>query len=113
MVEGTRCLNGSTTCNTTGFTPPVYEYTHSEGCSITGGYVYRGSAMPELAGTYFFSDYCSGWLRSFRYAGGAVTDIREWTVLGSIGQVSSFGVDSTGELYITVADGRVLKLVPG
>ena len=113
VVEGTRCLDGSSTCVTTGFTPPVYEYTHSVGCSITGGYVYRGSAIPELAGTYFFSDYCSGWLRSFRYVGGAVTDFREWTDLGSIGQVSSFGVDSTGELYITVADGRVLKLVPG
>jgi glucose/arabinose dehydrogenase len=112
VVEGTRCLSGST-CTTTGFTPPVYEYTHSDGCSITGGYVYRGSAMAALAGTYFFSDYCSGWLRSFRYVGGAATEIREWTDLGSVGQVLSFGVDSAGEMYITVADGRVLKLVPG
>ena len=112
VVEGTRCLSGST-CNTTGFTPPVYEYTHSEGCSITGGYVYRGSAMPALAGTYFFSDYCSGWIRSFRYVGGVATDIREWTELGSVGQVLSFGLDSAGEMYITLADGRVLKVVPG
>jgi hypothetical protein len=112
VVEGTRCLSGST-CSTTGFTPPVYEYTHSDGCSITGGYVYRGSAMPALAGTYFFSDYCSGWIRSFRYVGGVATEIREWTDLGSVGQVLSFGVDSAGEMYITVADGRVLKVVPG
>jgi len=112
VLEGTRCLSGSG-CNTAGFTPPVYEYTHDDGCSITGGYVYRGSAMPELTGTYFFSDYCSGWLRSFRYGGTGVTDFREWSGLGSIGQVTSFGVDSSGEIYITVADGRLLKLVPG
>jgi hypothetical protein len=112
VVEGTRCLSGST-CSTTGFTPPVYEYTHSDGCSITGGYVYRGSAIPALAGTYFFSDYCSGWIRSFRYVGGVATEIREWTDLGSVGQVLSFGVDSAGEMYITVADGRVLMVVPG
>ena len=113
VVEGTRCLNGAATCDTTGFTPPIYEYTHSDGCSITGGYVYRGAAMPALAGTYFFSDYCSGWLRSFRYVGGVATDFREWTDLGSVGQVLSFGVDSAGEIYMTVADGRVLKIVPG
>ena len=111
VVEGTRCVSGPT-CNTSGFTPPIYEYTHSDGCSITGGYVYRGTAMPGLVGTYFFSDYCSGWLRSFRYSGG-VTDFREWTALGSVGQVTSFGLDSTGEIHMTVADGRLLKLVPG
>lgn len=112
IFEGTRCVSGSN-CSTAGFTPPTYEYTHNDGCSITGGYVYRGSAVSGLAGTYFFSDYCSGWLRSFRYVGGAVTDFREWTAFGSIGQVTSFGVDSAGEMYITVADGRILKMVPG
>jgi glucose/arabinose dehydrogenase len=110
-MEGTSCLSGSS-CNTTAFTAPVYEYTHSDGCAITGGYVYRGSAMPALAGTYFFSDYCAGWIRSFRYVGGVATDIREWSDLGSVGQVLSFGVDAAGEMYITVADGRILKLVP-
>ena len=112
VVEGTSCLTGST-CVTTGFTPPIYEYTHSDGCSITGGYVYRGKALPGLAGSYFFSDYCSGWLRSFRYTGSGITDYRQWTGLGTIGQVTSFGLDSAGEIYLTVADGRVLKLVPG
>ncbi|MGH8929041.1 MAG: PQQ-dependent sugar dehydrogenase [Acidimicrobiia bacterium] len=112
VLEGTRCLSG-TSCNTSGFTPPIYEYTHSDGCSITGGFVYRGIAIAGLAGTYFFSDYCSGWLRSFRYTGSGITDFKEWTGLGSIGQVTSFGVDAAGEMYITVADGRVLKMVPG
>ena len=110
VVEGTRC-SSAPTCDLSGFTPPIYEYTHSDGCSITGGYVYRGAAMPDLEGTYFFSDYCSGWLRSFRYSG-EVTGFREWTTLGSLGQVTSFGLDSSGEIYVTVADGRVLKLVP-
>ncbi|MGH9199581.1 MAG: PQQ-dependent sugar dehydrogenase, partial [Acidimicrobiia bacterium] len=112
VLEGTRCLSGPT-CNSAGFIAPVYEYTHNDGCSITGGYVYRGSALPELNGLYFFSDYCSGWLRSFRYTAGAVTDVNEYTQFGSIGQVTSFGVDSAGELYITLAGGRVLKLARG
>jgi glucose/arabinose dehydrogenase len=112
VLEGTRCLSGST-CSTAGFVAPVYEYTHDDGCSITGGYVYRGSALPELNGLYFFSDYCSGWLRSFRYTGSGVTDVHEYTQFGSIGQVTSFGVDSAGELYITLTDGRVLKLARG
>ena len=111
VVEGTRC-SSAPTCDVSGFVPPIYEYTHSDGCSITGGYVYRGAAMPDLAGTYFFSDYCSGWLRSFRYSGG-VTGFQEWTALGSLGQVTSFGLDSAGEIYLTVADGRLLKLVAG
>jgi glucose/arabinose dehydrogenase len=111
IVEGTRCVSAPS-CDISGFAAPIYEYTHSDGCSITGGYVYRGTAMPDLVGTYFFSDYCSGWLRSFRYSGG-VTGFREWTALGSLGQVTSFGLDSAGEIYVTVADGRLLKLVPG
>jgi glucose/arabinose dehydrogenase len=112
VLEGSGCLSGST-CDRGGFTGPVYEYSHADGCSITGGYVYRGAAIPGLAGTYFFSDYCSGWLHSFRYVGGGVTDFREWDEVGSIGRVTSFGVDAGGEIYLTVADGRLLKLVPG
>jgi glucose/arabinose dehydrogenase len=53
-----------------GMVSPLVEYSHDDGCSITGGFVYRGKALPELAGTYFFSDYCTGWLRSFRVRDG-------------------------------------------
>ena len=87
---------------------PLVEYGHAEGCSVTGGFVYRGSAMPELSGTYFFSDYCQGWIRSFRVASGRATERREWTGLDA-GQVTSFGLDAAGELYLTNASGRVLR----
>ena len=90
---------------------PAVEYAHGEGCSVTGGYVYRGRALANLQGAYFFSDYCSGWLRSFRWAGGRATDRRQWRV-GSLGNVTSFGEDAAGELYVTNSGGRVFRLDP-
>lgn len=88
---------------------PAAEYPHSDGCSVTGGYVYRGQALANLRGTYFFSDYCQGWLRSFRWAAGRATDRREWRV-GDLGNVTSFGEDAAGELYVTSSDGRVMRI---
>jgi hypothetical protein len=88
---------------------PVLEYGHDDGCSITGGYVYRGSAWPELRGTYFFSDWCSGWLRSFRWRDGRATDLRQWRV-GTLGRVTSFGEDGGGELLLTTSEGRLIRL---
>lgn len=88
---------------------PVEEYAHSEGCSVTGGYVYRGRAMPQYAGTYFFADYCRGWVRSFRWANGRVSERREWN-LGPLGSITSFGEDAAGELYVTSDDGSVYRL---
>jgi len=87
---------------------PLVEYGHGEGCSVTGGFVYRGAAMPELAGSYFFSDYCQGWIRSFRASAGRAIERREWTGLDA-GQVTSFGLDAAGELYLTNASGRVYR----
>ena len=72
--HGRRPLFGGSGCDQTGLTLPVLEYDHGEGCSITGGYVYRGSAIPALQGHYFYGDFCQGWVRSFRYGDGAVTD---------------------------------------
>ncbi|MFN8589388.1 MAG: PQQ-dependent sugar dehydrogenase [Candidatus Eisenbacteria bacterium] len=89
---------------------PVVEYGHDDGCSVTGGYVYRGRAIPWLAGTYLFSDYCRGWLRSFRWDGERAVERREWRV-GPLGSVTSFGEDAAGELYVTDAEGSVLRLV--
>jgi hypothetical protein len=74
--------------------------------------VYRGRALPGLAGHYFFSDYCSGWIRSFRVAGGGITSYREWGV-GRVGAILSFGVDAAGEIYVCSANGHVYRLVPG
>ena len=67
--------------------------------------------MPDLRGHYFFSDYCTGFLRSFRYADGAVTETTSWDA-GNLGRITSFGADATGELYVTNSGGQVLKLVP-
>jgi glucose/arabinose dehydrogenase len=111
ITEGSNCYNASS-CSKQGIDLPVVEYGHTDGqCSITGGFVYRGSAMPEIAGTYFYSDYCAGWLKSFRYDGTA-TEKRTWSI-GSVGLVTSFGEDASGELYLTSSNGKVYRLVKG
>lgn len=92
-----------------GLTAPILEYSHDEGCSITGGYVYRGRSVPALRGAYVFSDYCRGWIRSFRRVEGRATDLVEWNV-GPTGAVTSFGEDAAGELYVLLMDGRVMRL---
>jgi hypothetical protein len=94
-----------------GLIEPAVEYDHADGCSVTGGYAYRGRAMPALAGTIFFSDYCRGWLRSFRWDGARASELREWDV-GTMGSVSSFGEDGERELYVVTHEGRIWKLAP-
>ena len=90
---------------------PKVTYNHSGGaCSVTGGFVYRGRRIPSLVGTYFYSDYCAGWLKSFRMVNGAVTDRREWKTSESLGHVVSFGEDAFGELYILTEGGKVLRI---
>lgn len=111
VLEGSACFR-ETGCDRSGLVLPVLEYDHDEGCSVTGGYVYRGSAIPEVVGHYFYSDFCSGFLRSFRLVDGEAVEPREWDV-GDLGQVTSFGVDATGELYILSIDGTLRRLVPG
>ena len=76
-----------------------------------GGYVYRGSAIPALRGTYFYADFCSGFVRSFRYVGGMVTDQKDYPFLGGGEQPNSFGEDAAGELYITTEGGNVYRIV--
>ncbi len=110
LMEGAHCFNPSN-CNTNGLQLPVHEYSHNDGCSVTGGYVYRGSAIPGIVGHYFYSDFCSGFLKSFRVVNGAATDHRTWSV-GDLGNVLSFGVDAAGELYVLTQNGQVRKLVP-
>ncbi len=111
IMEGAHCYIAGT-CDQSGLRPPVHEYANGDvGCAVTGGHVYRGSAITGIAGHYFYSDYCAGWLKSFRLVGGTATEHRVWEV-GSLGSVTSFGVDAAGELYILSADGTVRKLVP-
>ena len=111
IMEGSHCFNPSSGCNRAGLVLPVFEYGHAEGCSITGGYVYRGSAIPELDGHYFYGDFCSGWVRSFRYTGDGVADPWDWsTDLGTVGSLTSFGTDGFGELYVVSGQGDVFRI---
>ena len=111
VMEGSRCFRPAEGCTRTGLVVPVLEYGHGEGCSVTGGYVYRGSRIPALRGHYFYSDFCRGWIRSFRHGGGQALDRREWEV-GDVDNVLSFGEDAAGELYVLSTNGRVYRIVP-
>lgn len=119
-TEGTFCtgLSGCT-CNGAGLVPPIYEYTHSIGLSVTGGYVYRGCAIPDLQGTYFFAEFQFSRLFSLRYSGGVVSEFMDRTVeldppgTLSISGIASYGEDAAGELYICDYNGgEVFKIVP-
>jgi len=109
IMEGKHCYPNDP-CTTTGILP-VVEYAHGFGtCSITGGYVYRGSALPVMVGHYFYADYCDGSVHSIRYPGN--TDQLDWQILSPGSQISSFGQDSRGELYIMSLRGTVYRIVP-
>ena len=112
VMEGLFCYNAST-CTQTGLTLPVLDYAHDQGCAIVGGYVYRGTRLRILAGSYLYSDNCTGFVRSLRVANGQVTEQHDWSILLQAGQgVTSFGEDARGELYITTGSGSVYRIVP-
>jgi glucose/arabinose dehydrogenase len=115
IMEGSRCFSPAAGCSSAGLTLPVVEYSHGDGCSVTGGYVYRGCRMPGYHGTYFYGDYCTALVRSFRLQNGAATDQRDWTSALSrdVDALSSFGVDAAGEIYIVDHNGEVFRIVPG
>lgn len=110
-MEAAHCFS-SERCDRSGLVLPALEYDHSEGCTVIGGYVYRGSRIPALQGHYFYADYCQRWVRSFRYTGGAAADRREWD-FGEVGSILSFGEDAAGELYVLSDGGKVYRMVPG
>jgi glucose/arabinose dehydrogenase len=112
VMEGPDCFRSSP-CDQDALELPVLSYGHGDGCSIIGGYVYRGAAIPALQGHYFYSDYCSGWVRTFRFENGAAVDQFQWPTLAPGGGVLSFGRDAAGELYVLSAGGGVFKIVPG
>ena len=114
LKEGTLCYDPATNCDPGGITTePNYEYGHLLGrCAITGGYIYRGCAMPALNGYYFFADYCSGEVWAFHYDGQAMGPVMPVFTLDNF-DVVSFGQDAYGELYIVeMSAGRILKIVP-
>jgi glucose/arabinose dehydrogenase len=94
-----------------GLVTPVYEYETGSGgtCAITGGYVYRGNAIPDLRGAYLFSDFCGGEIKAFRFEGGKVRQVR---TLATARSVASFGEDGEGELYVLSLSGAVYEIVP-
>ena len=114
IMEGSRCFRPSSGCPTAGLTLPVVEYGRADGCSITGGVVYRGCRTPGYQGTYFYGDYCTGLIRSFRLVNGQAQDQRDWTAaLGrGIRNISSFGVNADGEIHIVDYDGEVYRVEP-
>lgn len=123
VMEGTSCANTAPgwECNDPRFTPPIHEYPHEStpngGYAVTGGMVYRGEAIPYLDGTYFFADYATEQLWTFRYDGETKTEFqnRSRRIIantGTIDQISSFGEDAAGELYIVDLGGEVFKLLP-
>ncbi len=100
----------------------MHEYDHGDGCSITGGYVYRGAEIPELYGHYLFADYCSGRIWSLEHDGDTVTSFTEWTDQinpswpDTIGAPASFGEDGFGELYVVdrgggTSGGEIWKII--
>jgi glucose/arabinose dehydrogenase len=116
VMEGLHCYQAAN-CNQDGLTPPVVEYGHDAGCSITGGVVYRGTALPQLSGSYFYADYCTALLRSFRYTRArGVVDHWDWKKAldpsSRLAQIASFGEDEAGEVYVIGLGGTVWKLVP-
>jgi hypothetical protein len=117
-MEGNYCWPESETgCDRTGLTLPALAYGHGDrgtghpwGCSVTGGYVYRGQRMPGLRGHYFYGDFCKGWVSSFRYRDGKPTEVRQWSFPG-LSTLVSFGEDGDGELYVVRKNGTLYRIV--
>jgi glucose/arabinose dehydrogenase len=121
---GWRCYEGNNSYNTSGCDSsntmvfPIWDYSHSSGCSITGGVVYRGAAIPSLHGTYFFGDYCTSKIWSLRYDGFNVSDYQDRTSeldpsgATSISSIVGFGEDAAGEIYICDLGGEVFRIIP-
>jgi glucose/arabinose dehydrogenase len=112
ILEGTLCFEPQSGCPRDGLELPVVEYGHDAGCSITGGFVYRGAAVPAIAGHYFYADYCTDFVRSFRWTGDSAADAASWPDLSPPGGgITSFAEDRAGELYVLSARGEIYRVV--
>ena len=115
LREGDHCYEPATNCGSAGLTPPILEYAHgSDPCSgsITGGVIYRGNAIPQLRGHYFYGDFCKEFIRSFAFDGDGPIDKTTWTgIFGIGGGVTTFGTDGFGEMYLATFS-TVYKIVP-
>jgi len=106
IMEGTLCFNPNP-CDGSLFVPPLIEYSHSLGCSVTGGYVYRGSAFPRMQGVYVYGDFCSGRIWALKRDGGNWYDT---LLIDTNFNISSFGEDEAGNIYLTHLGGAVYRL---
>jgi glucose/arabinose dehydrogenase len=114
LMEGMHCYNPSD-CDMSGLTMPVVEYPHGQGCSVTGGYVYRGKAIPWLRGVYFYGDFCSGRIWTLRYQNGMAIEVVDRTpdLESQDLDISSFGQDYDGEVYVVDrTGGRIFRVDP-
>jgi glucose/arabinose dehydrogenase len=111
LMEGLHCFNPAE-CDPASLPVelPVAEYDHSQGCSVTGGYVYRGANYPELTGTYLYGDYCSGLVWGLRHEGNGSWSQSQAQLLASNTNISSFGQDEAGEIYLIDHRGTVYQL---
>ena len=108
IMEGFACFRPASGCDQSGLLLPVVEYDHSQGCSITGGYVYRGALLPDLAGAYIYGDYCSGLIWSLRFQDNRVQS--HALLLDTDIAIASFGLDAQHELYIVDHSGVIFRL---
>jgi glucose/arabinose dehydrogenase len=113
VMEGRHCYAPATGCSTTGKVLPLVEYAHAGGrCSVTGGYVYRGTAYPDMVGGYFFADYCTGEIFSVAATAASPASLRR--LLDTSLRIGGFGQDDAGYLYVTdLAGGTVYQLRDG
>ena len=109
-LEGARCHTPPQDCDTVGLVTPQIEYPRSDGIAVIGGYVYRGDAIGEMTGHYFYSDFTSRWIRTFAYQNGQITHHRQ-TPQPDLRRVHSFGTDGHGELYLLTRI-TIHKIVP-
>jgi glucose/arabinose dehydrogenase len=109
IMEGLHCYSPTSGCNQSGLTLPLVEYDHSQGCSVTGGYVYRGVKTLSLRGHYIYGDYCSGNIWALGYQNNTVS--RNVLLVDSGLSITSFGEDLSGNLYILSGQGGIYTLV--
>ena len=115
VMEGFHCYNPSSGCSKSGRKLPLVEYTHASGrCSVTGGYVYRGAAIPALRGYYVFADFCSGEIWAVYASAASRTSSAPKILLRDTNvKISGFGEDVDGELYVVSLGGSVQKIIRG
>lgn len=115
VMEGFHCFQDKP-CDPSQYQAPIIEYPHKEGCSITGGYVYRGKQLPALQGQYFYADYCTALVRSLGWEGGKLKNSWDWKPTldpeSRLARLAAFGQDQDGELYLVTHEGPIFKFVP-